>query len=195
MFGIGLLLSMITSALLTIIFWKKTEAAKAETADKKAAPAPIENKEPLVVNCPLKGEVKNITKASDPAFASEGMGKGICIEPKDNVIYAPCDAEVAFTFPSKHAIGLRSAQGVEIMLHCGIDTVNMNGEGFESLVSDGEHVSAKTPLIRFDREKIKANGYKDETMMIITNSADFDVAIHEEAAAGLDTPVITVRMK
>lgn len=105
---------------------------------------------------------------------SEGMGKGICIEPKDNVIYAPCDAEVAFTFPSKHAIGLRSAQGVEIMLHCGIDTVNMNGEGFESLVSDGEHVSAKTPLIRFDREKIKANGYKDETMMIITNSADFD---------------------
>lgn len=195
MFGIGLLLSMITSALLTIIFWKKTEAAKAETADKKAAPAPIENKEPLVVNCPLKGEVKNITKASDPAFASEGMGKGICIEPKDNVIYAPCDAEVAFTFPSKHAIGLRSAQGVEIMLHCGIDTVNMNGEGFESLVSDGEHVSAKTPLIRFDREKIKANGYKDETMMIITNSADFDVDIHEEAAAGLDTPVITVRMK
>mgnify|MGYP002320792605 FL=1 len=123
------------------------------------------------------------------------MGKGICIEPKDNVIYAPCDAEVAFTFPSKHAIGLRSAQGVEIMLHCGIDTVNMNGEGFESLVSDGEHVSAKTPLIRFDREKIKANGYKDETMMIITNSADFDVDIHEEAAAGLDTPVITVRMK
>ena len=195
MFGIGLLLSMITSALLTIIFWKMTEAAKAETADKKAAPAPIENKEPLVVNCPLKGEVKNITKASDPAFASEGMGKGICIEPKDNVIYAPCDAEVAFTFPSKHAIGLRSAQGVEIMLHCGIDTVNMNGEGFESLVSDGEHVSAKTPLIRFDREKIKANGYKDETMMIITNSADFDVDIHEEAAAGLDTPVITVRMK
>ena len=173
MFAIGLLLSMAVSALVTLFFWKKIEAENDAAKTKKSeAPAPQQETEAftLTLNCPLKGTVRNITAAADPAFASEGMGKGICIDPKDNVIYAPCDAKVAFTFPSGHALGLISPQGVEIMIHCGIDTVNMNGDGFETLVKEGESVAAGTQLMRFDPAKIKAAGYSDQTMMIITNS-------------------------
>ena len=147
----------------------------------------------MTLNCPLKGTVRNITAAADPAFASEGMGKGICIDPKDNVIYAPCDAKVAFPFPSGHALGLISPQGVEIMIHCGIDTVNMNGDGFETLVKEGENVAAGTQLMRFDPAKIKAAGYSDQTMMIITNSAQYQIEVKESTDADIAQPALTIR--
>lgn len=196
MFAIGLLLSMAVSALVTLFFWKKIEAENDAAKTKKSeAPAPQQETEAftMTLNCPLKGTVRNITAAADPAFASEGMGKGICIDPKDNVIYAPCDAKVAFTFPSGHALGLISPQGVEIMIHCGIDTVNMNGDGFETLVKEGENVAAGTQLMRFDPAKIKAAGYSDQTMMIITNSAQYQIEVKESTDADIAQPALTIR--
>lgn len=196
MFAIGLLLSMGVSALLTLFFWKKIEAENnAGKSQKSEAPAakPEEKTFALTLNCPLKGTVRSITAADDPAFASEGMGKGICIDPKDNVIYAPCDAKVAFTFPSGHALGLISPQGVEIMIHCGIDTVNMNGDGFETFVKEGENVAAGTKLMRFDPAKIKAAGYSDQTMMIITNSAQYQIEVKENTDADIAQPALTIR--
>ena len=196
MFAIGLLLSMAVSALVTLFFWKKIEAENDAAKTKKSeAPAPQQETEAftLTLNCPLKGTVRNITAAADPAFASEGMGKGICIDPKDNVIYAPCDAKVAFTFPSGHALGLISPQGVEIMIHCGIDTVNMNGDGFETLVKEGESVAAGTQLMRFDPAKIKAAGYSDQTMMTITNSAQYQIEVKESTDADIAQPALTIR--
>ncbi len=197
MFGVGLLLSMATSAIVTLLFWNKIEDS---SNDKKAkeqpkAVASIKEQGPVELMCAVKGNVRNITCADDPAFAGEGMGKGVCIDPIDQTIVAPCDATVAFTFPTKHAIGLVNAQGVELMIHCGIDTVNLNGEGFETLVSQGENVSTHTPLIRFDKEKIKAAGYSDQTMMIVTNSDDYEIEVHEHEQADNDTSVITVRKK
>ena len=196
MFAIGLLLSMAVSALVTLFFWKKIEAENDAAKTKKSeAPAPQQETEAftMTLNCPLKGTVRNITAAADPAFASEGMGKGICIDPKDNVIYAPCDAKVTFTFPSGHALGLISPQGVEIMIHCGIDTVNMNGDGFETLVKEGESVAAGTQLMRFDPAKIKAAGYSDQTMMIITNSAQYQIEVKESTDADIAQPALTIR--
>ena len=196
MFAIGLLLSMAVSALVTLFFWKKIETENDAAKTKKSeAPAPQQETEAftMTLNCPLKGTVRNITAAADPAFASEGMGKGICIDPKDNVIYAPCDAKVAFTFPSGHALGLISPQGVEIMIHCGIDTVNMNGDGFETLVKEGENVAAGTQLMRFDPAKIKAAGYSDQTMMIITNSAQYQIEVKESTDADITQPALTIR--
>ena len=196
MFAIGLLLSMAVSALVTLFFWKKIETENDAAKTKKSeAPAPQQETEAftMTLNCPLKGTVRNITAAADPAFASEDMGKGICIDPKDNVIYAPCDAKVAFTFPSGHALGLISPQGVEIMIHCGIDTVNMNGDGFETLVKEGENVAAGTQLMRFDPAKIKAAGYSDQTMMIITNSAQYQIEVKESTDADITQPALTIR--
>ena len=197
MFGIGLLLSMLTSAIVTLFFWNKIEeSSQTEKKQSKKEETPvIDEEQPLVLLSAVNGKVQDVTKSSDAAFASGGMGKGVCIDPTDNMIYAPCDGKVAFTFPTKHALGLVSDQGVEIMIHCGIDTVNMEGEGFETLVSQGEHVHARTPLIRFDSEKIKAAGNSDQTMMIITNSDQYDIEIHEHEAAGFDAPAITVRKK
>ncbi|WP_075876983.1 sucrose-specific PTS transporter subunit IIBC [Merdibacter massiliensis] len=197
MFGIGLLLSMLTSAIVTLFFWNKIEeSSQTEKKQSKKEETPvIDEEQPLVLLSAVNGKVQDVTKSSDAAFASGGMGKGVCIDPTDNMIYAPCDGKIAFTFPTKHALGLVSDQGVEIMIHCGIDTVNMEGEGFETLVSQGEHVHAHTPLIRFDSEKIKAAGNSDQTMMIITNSDQYDIEIHEHEAAGFDAPAITVRKK
>ncbi len=197
MFGIGLLLSMLTSAIVTLFFWNKIEeSSQTEKKQSKKEETPvIDEEQPLILLSAVDGKVQDITKSSDAAFASGGMGKGVCIDPTDNMIYAPCDGKVAFTFPTKHALGLVSDQGVEIMIHCGIDTVNMEGEGFETLVSQGEHVHAHTPLIRFDSKKIKAAGNSDQTMMIITNSDQYDIEIHEHEAAGFDAPAITVRKK
>lgn len=197
MFGIGLLLSMLTSAIVTLFFWNKIEeSSQTEKKQSKKEETPvIDEEQPLVLLSAVDGKVQDVTKSSDAAFASGGMGKGVCIDPTDNMIYAPCDGKIAFTFPTKHALGLVSDQGVEIMIHCGIDTVNMEGEGFETLVSQGEHVHAHTPLIRFDSKKIKAAGNSDQTMMIITNSDQYDIEIHEHEAAGFDAPAITVRKK
>ena len=197
MFGIGLLLSMLTSAIVTLFFWNKIEeSSQTEKKQSKKEETPvIDEEQPLILLSAVDGKVQDVTKSSDAAFASGGMGKGVCIDPTDNMIYAPCDGKIAFTFPTKHALGLVSDQGVEIMIHCGIDTVNMEGEGFETLVSQGEHVHAHTPLIRFDSKKIKAAGNSDQTMMIITNSDQYDIEIHEHEAAGFDAPAITVRKK
>ncbi|MEI3147900.1 MAG: glucose PTS transporter subunit IIA [Merdibacter sp.] len=172
----------------------RTENDAAKT--KSEAPAPQQETEAftMTLNCPLKGTVRNITAAADPAFASEGMGKGICIDPKDNVIYAPCDAKVAFTFPSGHALGLISPQGVEIMIHCGIDTVNMNGDGFETLCQRRrKRRRREQQLMRFDPAKIKAAGYSDQTMMIITNSAQYQIEVKESTDADIAQPALTIR--
>ncbi len=195
MFGIGLLLSMITAALVTLLFWGKIEDGE-KTSTKKAETTTIpEVSEPVVLNSVCEGKVQTITKAKDAAFAGESMGKGVCIDPDEETIYAPCDAKVAFTFPTKHAIGLISPQGIELLIHCGIDTVNMNGDGFEMLVSQDENVSKGTPLLRFDKQKIKAAGYQDQTMFVITNSNDYRIDVQEAQQATKDTPVITVRKR
>lgn len=197
MFGIGLVLSMATAAILTLVFWKKIEGANTPSASEKTSvpTQPADAQEPITLYAALKGTVKNITQAEDPAFASQGMGKGVCIDPADDTIYAPCDAQVAFTFPSGHALGLVSPQGAEIMIHCGIDTVSLNGEGFAPLVKDGEHVQAHTPILRFDRTKIKDAGYSDQTMVIVTNSDAYDIEIYEGEADDLETPILTMRKK
>ncbi len=199
MFGIGLLLAMLTSALLTLFFWKKIEGGDDKGKEPQPAAVPesktSSSDAAVTLQNALKGDVHNITKAADAAFASQGMGAGVCIDPNDNIIYAPCDAAVAFTFPTKHAIGLISDQGAEILIHCGIDTVNMNGEGFETLVEQGAHVSAHTPLIRFDRERIQAAGFSDQTTVVITNSQSYDIDVHEGECLTLDAPILTLRKK
>lgn len=118
----------------------------------------------------LSGKAIPLAEVGDGVFSEGIMGDGLAIIPENETLYAPADAEVAVLMPeSKHACGLRLANGMEILLHVGIDTVEMNGDGFEYLVTEGQKVSVGTPLIRFDREKIKAAGHPDVTVCIITD--------------------------
>lgn len=197
MFGIGLALSMITSIVMTLVFWNKIEAqTQPATKETQETNTQVESTtdtfEEVDLGACVKGEVKNITKSTDEAFSSEAMGKGVCINPSEGIVYAPCDATVLFTFPTKHAVGLKTNSGVEILIHCGIDTVNMNGEGFETFVKDGQTVTKGTTLLKFDREKIKAASYSDQTMMVVTNAANYNLEVIENANADVNTTVVKV---
>lgn len=96
------------------------------------------------------------------------LGDGVVIFPEDGTVMAPCKATVSLVYPTGHAIGLTTADGAEILIHCGVDTVNMNGEGFETLVKEGQEVTAEEALIRFDIDLVKKHGYSPEILVIFT---------------------------
>ena len=122
---------------------------------------------------PVKGNVIPYDQIPDDTFASGVLGVGVGIEPTDEVVVAPFDGEISSVADSQHAVGL-SANDMELLIHVGVDTVAMNGDGFECLVKEGDQVKAGQPLIRFSREKIKAAGYSDTVAVLLTNSEDLD---------------------
>jgi len=133
-------------------------------------PATLQN-ETLVT--PIVGDVVALADVNDPVFSSGAMGQGIAVKPSQDVVYAPADAEVTIVFPTGHAYGLRTANGAEILIHVGIDTVSMNGEGFNHKVAQGDKVKAGDVLGTFDSTKIAAAGLDNTTMVIVTNTADY----------------------
>ena len=147
-------------------------AKQAEVAEEKeeVAPATLQN-ETLVT--PIVGDVVALADVNDPVFSSGAMGQGIAVKPSQGVVYAPADAEVSIAFPTGHAFGLKTTDGAEVLIHVGIDTVTMNGEGFEAKVAQGDKVKAGDVLGTFDSNKIAAAGLDDTTMVIVTNTADY----------------------
>ena len=125
------------------------------------------------IQTPIVGDVVALENVNDPVFSSGAMGQGIAVKPSQGVVYAPADAEVSIAFPTGHAFGLKTADGAEILIHVGIDTVSMNGEGFEAKVAQGDKVKAGDILGTFDSNKIAAAGLDDTTMVIVTNTADY----------------------
>ncbi|HES9004734.1 TPA: PTS beta-glucoside transporter subunit IIBCA [Streptococcus pyogenes] len=121
---------------------------------------------------PLNGTVVDLAAVSDPVFSSSAMGQGLAIKPEDNTLYSPVDGKVEIVFETGHAYAITSSQGAEVLLHIGIDTVSMAGDGFESLVAVGQAVKKGDLLGHFDPSKIAEAGLDDTTMMIVTNSAD-----------------------
>ncbi|NQN53208.1 PTS transporter subunit EIIC [Streptococcus suis] len=151
---------------------KKPSASAQETAETlKEAETGLVTEETLV--SPLSGDVVALENVNDPVFSSGAMGKGLAVKPSEGVVYAPADAEVTIAFETGHAYGLKTASGAEILIHIGIDTVSMNGNGFEKLVAAGDKVKAGAPLAKFDAAKIAEAGLDDTTMIIVTNTADF----------------------
>lgn len=126
-----------------------------------------------VIQTPIVGDVVALSNVNDPVFSSGAMGQGIAVKPSQDVVYAPADAEVTIVFPTGHAYGLRTANGAEILIHVGIDTVSMNGEGFSQKVNQGDKVKAGDLLGTFDSAKIATAGLDNTTMVIVTNTADF----------------------
>ncbi|HFU3862762.1 TPA: sucrose-specific PTS transporter subunit IIBC [Streptococcus suis] len=150
---------------------KPSAVAKETAALANEATTAFLSEETLV--SPLSGNVVALENVNDPVFSSGAMGKGLAVKPSEGVIYAPADAEVTIAFETGHAYGLKTASGAEILIHIGIDTVSMNGNGFEKLVAAGDKVKAGTPIAKFDVAKIAEAGLDDTTMIIVTNTADF----------------------
>ena len=125
------------------------------------------------IQTPIVGDVVALADVNDPVFSSGAMGQGIAVKPSQGVVYAPADAEVSIAFPTGHAFGLKTADGAEVLIHVGIDTVTMNGDGFEAKVAQGDKVKAGDVLGTFDSNKIAAAGLDDTTMVIVTNTADY----------------------
>ena len=125
------------------------------------------------IQTPIVGDVVALSDVNDPVFSSGAMGQGIAVKPSQGVVYAPADAEVSIAFPTGHAFGLKTTDGAEVLIHVGIDTVTMNGDGFEAKVAQGDKVKAGDVLGTFDSNKIAAAGLDDTTMVIVTNTADY----------------------
>ena len=154
-----------------------TVEAAVETVEKEVAEEQVvENENSLqdeTILAPVAGEVVALADVNDPVFSSGAMGQGLAIKPSEGVVYAPADAEVTIAFATGHAFGLKTSNGAEILIHVGIDTVSMNGEGFNHTVAQGDKVKAGDVLGTFDSAKIAAAGLEDTTMVIVTNTADY----------------------
>lgn len=126
---------------------------------------------------PLAGQVKPLSQATDPVFSSGVMGQGVVIEPSQGELVSPVNGTVTVLFPTKHAVGIVSEEGVELLMHIGMDTVSLDGKGFEAHVAQGDKVVVGQQLISFDMDVIKEAGLVTETPVIITNQDDFQADV------------------
>lgn len=124
------------------------------------------------IYAPVAGKVVNLSDIQDEAFSSGAMGDGIAIEPSEGKVYAPCDGEISAFFPTGHAIGITAGTGAEILIHIGMDTVTLNGQGFFAKAESGEKVKKGQLLLEFDMEYIKSQNLPLTTPVVITNSDD-----------------------
>ena len=167
----------------------ESENKIADTAANASAAADVKELKSI-----LDGRVMPVTEAPDDVFSQKIMGDGLAIEPSGTVVKAPADCDVSVVMADTgHACGLTLANGIELLIHVGVDTVDMGGDGFELLVQEGQHVKAGQELIKFDPEKIKAAGHPCTTMLIVTSEGNASgITMHTgiDAKAG-ETPVIT----
>lgn len=157
----------------------KTVQEVANQADTIAKAAPsLANTSDLNVSTelvsPLAGELLPLSEVKDEVFSSGAMGEGVAVEPSEGVLHAPADGKVVMTFPTGHAIGMKTSDGAEILMHIGMDTVNLQGHGFETLVAKGDEVKAGDELVKFDIDAIHAKGYVVTTPIVVTNSKDYE---------------------
>ena len=151
----------------------KTPAATAIPAPATAPAAPAAAAKDTVLSACLNGTVVPLADVKDEAFASGALGDGIAIEPTDGELVAPADGEISSTFETHHAVGMTTADGAELLMHIGIDTVKLGGKHFTYLVNEGDKVKKGQPLIRFELEAIKAEGYPVTTPLIVCNTDDY----------------------
>ena len=201
-FFIGLILSMAVSAVLTVIFWKKFHLGEEESGTKKAEETKTETKEipetkaaegPEDLYSPMKGEVLPIDQSNDAAFASKAMGDGVAINPEEGVIYAPADGKISLVFPTKHAIGITLGSGAELLIHAGIDTVKMEGEGFELYVDAGDQIKKGDKLLSFDMDLVKKKGYQTQTMFLVADANGKTLEVTPAQKADNDQKIMTIK--
>lgn len=171
---VGVLLTMAIAFTATMIFYKETGKKEEERAESKGEEKSVSAiLEKVEIASPVKGKALKLSSIRDDAFASGVLGKGAAVLPEEGEVFAPADGEVSALFPTMHAIGIKTDAGAEVLIHIGLDTVQLNGEGFEAAVQCGDRVKKGQLMIKFDKERIEGKGYCLETPVIITNSDDF----------------------
>ena len=185
-FAIIMVVDIVVAMVLTFLFHKtgfltKTEEdGQAQEALKEASEGLVEPTvlaETAEVISPLAGQVKSLSQATDPVFSSGVMGQGVVIEQSQGELVSPVNGTVTVLFPTKHAVGIVSEEGVEMLMHIGMDTVSLDGKGFEAHVAQGDKVTVGQKLISFDMDVIKKAGLVTETPVIITNQDDFQADV------------------
>lgn len=187
---ISILVSFIVGIILTMIVGFKENNEEVKTVDTKETHKEgthlvtnskvVANKttsKVFTMSGSVKGEAITLNSVSDEAFASEAMGKGVGIIPSEGKLYAPCDGKVEALFPTHHAIGLTSKDGVQVLLHIGVDTVSMKGKGFKAHTQQGETFKKGDLLITFSIDEIKAAGHDTTVMMVVTNTEEYSEVI------------------
>lgn len=185
---IAIVIASVIGFLLTYFFWKDDTVieVKKEEVDKKA-----ELTKEIVLS-PIKGDVYPLSSAKDQAFAEEILGKGVVIEPTEGIVYAPFDGTVMSLFPTKHAIGIVSDNGLELLIHVGLDTVQLDGKGFETFVTQGDKVVTGQKLLSFDIELIEEAGFSIQTPVVVTNHQDyFEILAQTGVKAAKKDDIIT----
>lgn len=155
----------------------------------------LNKKDIILIYSPVKGKAFNIKNIPDEVFASGMLGAGIGFEASEGTIYSPCAGKIVQLFPTKHAIGILNNQGIEVLIHIGIDTVNLKGKGFESYVKQEDFVKRGDRLISFDPDFIKSNAKSELISMVITNMNVVDnvEAVYGECEPGSE--VLKIKLK
>ncbi|KGJ49049.1 PTS beta-glucoside transporter subunit IIABC [Clostridium sp. NCR] len=191
----GMAISMIVAFALTMVLYKdKEEVKEVENKVKEETKEVKSTKlEKEVVVSPIKGEVLNLSDIEDAAFSSGVLGQGVAIIPSDGKVVAPVDGVVTTLFPSLHAIGILSDEGVEVLIHIGLNTVQLEGRGFEACIKQGDRITKGQTILKFDIDVIKEAGYSVVTPIVVTNSSQFlDVVQTESKNIELEDNLITV---
>lgn len=191
---IGAAISIVVTFIATLILYKDPVAEEKEEADESTTKeTPNLSIGGATIVSPLQGNLHSLKYVDDGMFSEEILGQGVAIEPAEGTVLSPVNGIVSATFESKHAIGITSEDGVELLIHVGIDTVQLNGEGYEYFVEKGQEIQIGDKLIQFDLEAIKAKGYKVITPVVITNSAEVgDILIANEGPIHFGEEVIKV---
>lgn len=173
MAALSIIVAMAISFLLTFVFWKDDSEKHVQTV--------IEHKGGIMtITSPIEGEIIALKDVKDEAFSSGGLGKGVAIIPHNGRITAPLSGVVTALFPTLHAIGITGDNGIELLIHVGIDTVNLNGKGFKACVSQGDAIVVGQTLLEVDIAYLKENGYEIQTPIIVTNSNQYTDVILEK---------------
>ncbi|HEM4402595.1 PTS system trehalose-specific EIIBC component [Streptococcus suis] len=179
-FFMTMIVAIVVPMILTAVF-KRTGAfsKKEETVEEVVVVTEtvVETGSAIELISPLTGQAKELSQATDPVFASGVMGQGVLIDPIEGILVAPVDGEVSVLFPTNHAVGITATNGVELLMHIGMDTVGLEGKGFTAHVKQGDKVKAGDKLISFDIDVIKAAGLIAETPVIVTNQTDFNTEV------------------
>lgn len=177
---LGYLITFLIAAIVAFVCsWFMYREEKSEPAAKTENIVVNEERkldaEPASVYAPIKGDVICLSEVQDETFASGALGEGCAINPTEGIVTAPFNGEVSMVFDTKHAIGLTSEDGMELLIHIGINTVELNGEPFEVLVRDGEKITLGQTLVKFDMDAISKRGYQLTTPVIVTNADDYKI--------------------
>ena len=189
---IGITLAFVITAVITY-FLGIDEKDDIEIHEKNSSNTKNEAEDIIIKSC-IEGESIELSKVKDEAFASGSIGKGVGIMPQKGVLYAPADGEISTVFVTGHAVGMVTDKEAEILMHIGINTVEMNGEGFTKKVKDGQKVKAGDILIEFDIEKIKKAGYDTTTMLVISNSEEYsDIGVLNLGEVKQNNDILIIR--